>query len=152
MIKDPESLYSPGKRGLAWLKLKKAFATLDVVVTAVEWGHGKRKGFLSDYTFAVRDEGTGGLKTIGKAYSGLTDAELAEWTAIFQEETIEVIKGRRHRVEPRRVIEVAFDSIQPSDRHDSGLSLRFPRIVRIRKDKGPGEIDTLTHCRRLAGV
>jgi DNA ligase-1 len=152
MIKDPESLYSPGKRGLAWLKLKKAFATLDVVVTAVEWGHGKRKGFLSDYTFAVRDEGTGGLKTIGKAYSGLTDAELAEWTAIFQEETIEVIKGRRHLVEPRRVIEVAFDSIQPSDRHDSGLSLRFPRIVRIRKDKGPGEIDTLTHCRRLAGV
>ncbi|GAB4241432.1 MAG: hypothetical protein OHK005_04410 [Candidatus Methylacidiphilales bacterium] len=151
MIKDPASPYRPGQRGFAWIKLKRAFATIDAVVTAVEWGHGKRKGFLSDYTFAVRDD-QGRLRTLGKAYSGLTDSELAEMTEVFQRETMEVVKGRVHRVEPKRVIEVAFDSIQPSDRHDSGLALRFPRIKRLRPDKGPEEIDTLAQCRRLAGL
>ncbi|MFQ3670068.1 MAG: ATP-dependent DNA ligase [Verrucomicrobiia bacterium] len=151
MVKDPEEVYRPGQRGWGWIKLKRAFATIDAVVVAAEWGHGKRKGFLSDYTFAVRDEG-GGLRVIGKAYSGLTDAELAEMTEVLKRETVEVIKGRLHRVEPRRVIEVAFDSIQASDRHDSGLALRFPRIKRLRPDKGPEEIETLEQCRRLAGA
>lgn len=151
MAKDPASLYTPGRRGLAWLKLKKAYATLDVVVVAVESGHGKRRDVLSDYTFAIRDEENDNrLLTVGKAYSGLTDAEIATLTAHFLETTVE-IKGHLRRVVPDTVLEIAFDSIQPSQRHQSGFALRFPRIARIRTDKTPAEIDTLKTCRRLAG-
>ena len=149
IVKVGNSPYQPGQRGHHWLKLKKALATLDAVVTAVEWGHGKRKGLLSDYTFAVRDN-QGGLKVIGKAYSGLTDEELAEWTEIFREITLEV-KNRKHRVRPEKVVEVAFDSVQRSDRHDSGFALRFPRIVRMRSDKKAGEADTIESVERLVG-
>jgi DNA ligase-1 len=148
MIKDPESVYLPGRRGLAWLKLKKALATLDCVVVGAEYGHGKRKAVLSDYTFAVRDDETGELKTIGKAYSGLTDAEIAELTRHFLDRTIRR-QGRYHEVEPDTVLEIAFDSIHLSDRHSSGLAMRFPRIVRIRADKSPAEIDTVTAARTL---
>lgn len=152
MIKDPRSLYKPGRRGQEWLKLKRPLATLDVVVTAVEWGHGKRRHLLSDYTFAVRageDDST--LLNVGKAYSGLTDAELAELTEWFKAHTIRDF-GRVRLVEPRVVIEVAFDVVQPSPRHKSGYALRFPRIVRLRDDKLPSEIDTLETVRRLAGA
>jgi len=149
MAKDPASAYTPGRRGLAWLKLKKAYATLDVVVTGVEYGHGKRRGVLSDYTFSIRDETTQGLLTVGKAYSGLTDAEIAEMTQFFLEHTVQDY-GRFREVVPQVVIEVAFDSIQRSDRHQSGFALRFPRIVRIRTDKTIHDIDTLDTCRRLA--
>jgi len=149
MAKDPASLYLPGRRGLAWLKLKKAYATLDVVVVGVEWGHGKRRQVLSDYTFAVRDERTGELLPVGKAYSGLTDAEIAHYTEYFLEHTLEE-RGHFRTVEPTMVLEVAFDTIQPSTRHASGYALRFPRIVRIRDDKPVSEIDTLDFCRRLA--
>jgi len=149
MIKDPESVYTPGRRGISWLKLKKAAATLDVVVVAVEWGHGKRKDLLSDFTFAVRDE-EGRLKIVGKAYSGLTDVELAALTETFKAQTLEVLKGRVHQVEPLLIIEVAFDSIQPSTRHNSGFALRFPRIIRLRPDKSLQEIDTVEHCRKLS--
>jgi DNA ligase-1 len=148
LIKDPASLYMPGRRGLAWLKLKKAFATLDCVVVGAEYGHGKRNKVLSDYTFAVRDETTGELQTIGKAYSGLTDAEIAQLTHHFLERVIRT-HGRYHEVEPDTVLEIAFDLIQPSRRHSSGLAMRFPRIVRIRADKSPAEIDTLATARRL---
>jgi DNA ligase 1 len=151
MAKDPSSAYTPGRRGLSWLKLKKAYATLDVVVVAVEYGHGKRRGVLSDYTFAVRDETTDQLLTVGKAYSGLTDVEIAQLTQHFLEHTLED-HGRYRVVEPDTVLEVAFDSIQPSRRHDSGFALRFPRIARIRADKTPREIDTLETCRRLAAA
>ncbi|MEM1060664.1 MAG: ATP-dependent DNA ligase, partial [Verrucomicrobiota bacterium] len=151
MAKDPASPYQPGRRGHQWLKLKKAYATLDVVVVGVEWGHGKRRGVLSDYTFAIRDERSGELRTIGKAYSGLTDAEIAEYTEYFLEHTIEE-KGRYRLVEPSVILEVAFDSIQPSTRHQSGYALRFPRIKRLRDDKKIGEIDTLAHCQTLAGA
>ncbi len=149
MAKDPASLYLPGRRGLAWLKLKKAYATLDVVVVGVEWGHGKRRQVLSDYTFAVRDERTGELLPVGKAYSGLTDAEIAHFTEHFLQHTLEE-RGRFRTVEPNVVLEVAFDTIQRSTRHASGYALRFPRIVRIRDDKPVSEIDTLDFCRRLA--
>ena len=149
MAKDPASPYTPGRRGLAWLKLKKTYATLDVVVVAVEQGHGKRRGVLSDYTFAIRDDATDRLLTLGKAYSGLTDAEIATLTQHFLEHTLEDL-GRRRLVVPNVVLEIAFDTIQPSKRHDSGFALRFPRIARLRPDKTPAEIDTLATAARLA--
>ncbi len=148
MAKDPASPYTPGRRGLAWLKLKRPLATLDVVVTAVEWGHGKRKGVLSDYTFAVKDTATGRLVNVGKAYTGLTDAEIAEMTNRFLSLTIDD-RGWARLVKPEVVLEVAFDSIQHSNRHASGYALRFPRIVRIRDDKPVAEIDTLERVTEL---
>jgi len=148
MIKDPNSVYSPGRRGLAWLKLKKAYATLDCVVVGAEYGHGKRKNVLSDYTFAVRDDETGELKTIGKAYSGLTDVEIAQLTNHFLSRVIRQ-HGRYHEVAPDTVLEIAFDRLQQSTRHSSGMAMRFPRILRIRTDKTPEQIDTIGSARRL---
>ncbi|MCW5851358.1 MAG: ATP-dependent DNA ligase [Anaerolineae bacterium] len=150
MVKEPGSTYKPGRRGKEWLKVKRPLATLDVVVTGVEWGNGKRRHVLSDYTFAVQDD-EGQLLEVGKAYSGLTDAEIAELTAWFQAHTIEDY-GKFRRVEPLIVLEVAFDNVQPSDRHPSGYALRFPRIVRVGTDKLPADIDTLDTVRALAGV
>src|SRR6185295_3519844 len=119
MIKDPASRYKPGRRGREWLKLKKALATLDVVVTAVELGHGKRRNVLSDYTFAVRrSEESDELLNVGKAYSGLTDAEIAKMTEWFKAHTIqEFAHGRVRVVEPEVVLEITFDRVQPSKRH-----------------------------------
>jgi DNA ligase-1 len=148
MVKDPRSGYSPGRRGLGWLKMKKALATIDCVVVGVEVGHGKRHGVLSDYTFAVRDVERDRLVTIGKAYSGLTDAEIAEMTAWFEAHTIQQF-GRFRTVEPTVVVEVAFDVIVRSTRHQSGYSLRFPRIASLRPDKPPEDIDTLETVRAL---
>lgn len=144
MVKDPDSAYQPGRRGLGWLKLKKALATLDCVVVGVEWGHGKRRGVLSDYTFAVRetDAPDARLLTIGKAYTGLTDAEIAGMTERFKAITLRDF-GRYRTVVPEVVVEIAFDRIMRSSRHRSGFAMRFPRIVRIRDDKAPSEIDTV---------
>lgn len=146
VAKVADSPYTPGRRGGFWFKLKEPFATLDVAVTAVEYGHGKRHKVLSDYTFAVRDGEK--LLNIGKAYSGLTDAEILEHTDFFLRHTIED-HGYRRTVEPKIVLEVAFNNIQKSSRHESGYALRFPRIVRIRKDKTVAEIDTLENVARL---
>jgi DNA ligase-1 len=147
MLKDPDSIYAPGRRGYAWLKLKKALTTLDCVVVGVEIGHGRRHGVLSDYTFAVLDDrpgaADGALATIGKAYSGLSDAEIAEMTRWFEAHTVSH-HGRYRVVEPRIVVEIAFDVIHRSSRHASGYALRFPRIVRLREDKGVAEIDRLS--------
>ena len=153
MIKDPASFYKPGRRGREWLKLKRALATLDVVVTAVELGHGKRRNVLSDYTFAVRRSETDDeLLNIGKAYSGLTDVEISEMTEWFRAHTLqEFAHGRVRLVEPLIVIEVTFDRVQPSKRHKGGFALRFPRIVRLRPDKTVAEIDTLEAVQKLAG-
>ncbi len=148
MVKDPDSIYSPGRRGLGWLKMKKALATIDCVVVGVEVGHGKRHGVLSDYTFAVRDEATGKLVNIGKAYSGLTDAEIAEMTRWFEEHTI-ARYGRYRQVEPTVVVEIAFDVIVRSRRHASGFSLRFPRIHALRPDKTVDDIDTVATVTEL---
>jgi len=145
MIKAADSAYLPGRRGLAWLKLKRELATLDVVVTGAEYGHGKRAGLLSDYTFAVRGPKyatTGELLNVGKAYSGVTDAEIAELTEFFKQHTIEEF-GHFRTVEPLIVLEVAFNNIMRSDRHASGFALRFPRILRLRPDKPVAEIDTV---------
>ncbi|HEV3471459.1 MAG TPA: ATP-dependent DNA ligase [Pyrinomonadaceae bacterium] len=151
MLKDPRSSYKPGRRGREWLKLKRALATLDVVVTAVEVGHGKRRHLLSDYTFAVRrSEDDPELLNVGKAYSGLTDAELAELTEWFRAHTLqEFAHGRVRLVEPKIVLEVTFDRVQESKRHKSGYALRFPRILRLREDKTPADIDTLDAVKRL---
>jgi DNA ligase 1 len=141
MLKAAGSAYQPGRRGLAWVKLKRELATLDVVVTGAEFGHGKRAGILSDYTFAVR-AADGELLNVGKAYSGLTDAEIAEMSAWMMEHTLED-QGFFRTVEPLMVLEVAFNNIMRSGRHASGFALRFPRILRIRGDKPVGEIDTV---------
>ena len=146
MIKDLDSAYTPGKRGKSWLKMKRELATLDVVVTAVEYGHGKRIGVLSDYTFAVRDGEK--LVNIGKAYSGLTDAEIADMTKWFLEHTIDD-QGFRRVVEPKIVLEVAFNNMMRSDRHESGYALRFPRIVRLRPDKLPEDADTIERAAEI---
>jgi DNA ligase-1 len=146
MLKDAASTYAPGKRGKSWLKWKKAMATLDVVVTGVEYGHGRRRDVLSDYTFAVQHEGK--LLNIGKAYSGLTDREILEMTEFFKQHTVQDY-GRFRLVEPVVVLEVTFNGIQVSGRHESGFALRFPRIVRIRTDKRVQDIDTLDTVRSL---
>ena len=151
MVKSPTSFYKPGRRGREWMKVKRAIATLDVVVTAVEVGHGKRRNLLSDYTFAVRrSEESDELLNIGKAYSGLTDVELTEMTEWFTQHTIqEFAHGRVRLVEPTIVIEVTFDRVQESRRHKSGYALRFPRILRLRPDKKPLEADTLETVEKL---
>jgi len=148
MIKDLASTYTPGKRGKSWLKMKRELDTLDVVVTAVEYGHGKRIAVLSDYTFAVWDTDKARMVNIGKAYSGLTDVEIAEMTQWFLEHTIED-QGFRRMVEPKVVLEVAFNNIMQSDRHESGYALRFPRIVRLRLDKSAEEADTVERAREI---
>lgn len=153
VIKEPESQYHPGKRGRHWVKLKRELDTIDAVVVIAEYGHGKRAGMLSDYTFAVQDnddddDDGGELKAIGKAYSGLADDEIAELTARLRSIAVKD-EGYRLLVRPEIVLEVAFDSIQKSDRHDSGFALRFPRIKYIRADKTVSDIDTLDKVRRI---
>ncbi len=147
VLKDPESIYSPGRRGKAWLKIKTHLPTFDCVVTFAETGHGKRRSSLSDYTFAVwdREPGEDGamLVNVGKAYSGVTDAEIAQLTELFTTITIEDL-GRVRRVEPKIVLEIACDQIQKSDRHASGYAFRFPRIKRIRWDKAIADADRLS--------
>lgn len=152
MVKDPASTYKPGRRGREWLKIKKAYATLDVVVTAAEVGTGRRSKFLSDYTFAVRASETDPtLLNVGKAYSGLTDVEVQTLSDWFKAHTLqEFAHGKVRTVEPKIVFEITFDRVQPSNRHKSGYALRFPRILRIRDDKPAEEIDTLDTVRRLA--
>jgi DNA ligase 1 len=146
VVKSPNSLYTPGRRGKSWIKLKKELDTLDVVIVAAEFGHGKRAGVISDYTFAVRDGGE--LKVVGKAYSGLTDVEIREMTRVLKEITLQDF-GYRRTVKPQVILEVAFDAIQKSERHDSGYALRFPRIKRIRIDKSVGDIDTIEKVKQI---
>jgi DNA ligase-1 len=146
VLKDPDSPYTPGRRGRFWAKLKEELDTLDVVMVAAEFGHGKRAGKISDYTFAVRDGE--GLKVIGKAYSGLTDKEIDEMMVRIKRLTVGEV-GYRMAVKPEIVLEVAFDSIQKSERHDSGYALRFPRIKTIRADKRVSDIDTLERVKEI---
>ena len=168
VVKDPLSQYHPGKRGRYWMKLKKELDTIDAVIVIAEYGHGKRAGVLSDYTFAVIDEEydddgnnqnlnlndndnylkNSRLKTIGKAYSGLTDKEIDEMTERLRDIIVED-NGNRILVKPEIVLEVAFDTIQKSDRHNSGFALRFPRIKNIRTDKSLKDIDTLQKVKQI---
>jgi DNA ligase-1 len=117
-------------------------------MVAAEFGHGKRAGKIRDYTFAVRDGDDGGLKVIGKAYSGLTDKEIEEMMVRIKKITVGEV-GFRMAVKPEIVLEVAFDSIQKSERHDSGYALRFPRIKRVRDDRRASDIDTLDRVKEI---
>lgn len=146
VVKNLASSYTPGRRGKNWVKLKKELDTLDVVIVAAEFGHGKRAGMISDYTFAVRDGDE--LKVVGKAYSGLTDSEILEMTELLKQLTTQDM-GYRRIVKPQVILEVAFDAVQKSNRHDSGYALRFPRIKRIRSDKSVTQIDTLERVRKI---
>lgn len=146
VVKAPSSAYTPGRRGKNWVKLKKELDTLDVVIVTAEYGHGKRAGLISDYTFAVRDGYQ--LKIIGKAYSGLTDSEISGMTQLLKDITLED-HGYRRTVKPQVILEIAFDAIQKSNRHNSGFALRFPRIKRIRTDKSVSQIDTLARVREI---
>lgn len=146
VLKDPDSTYQPGKRGKHWVKLKQELGTIDAVIVIAEYGQGKRAGVLSDYTFAVRDNDE--LRIIGKAYSGLTDEEISQMTEKLKSIMISD-EGYRILVRPEIVLEIAFDSIQKSDRHDSGYALRFPRIKRIRDDKGVNDIDSLDKIKMI---
>ncbi len=146
VVKNPDSSYNPGKRGKSWIKLKSELDTLDVVIVAAEYGHGKRAGMISDYTFAIRADDE--LKVVGKAYSGLTDAEILEMTERLKAITVQDL-GYRRTVKPEVILEVAFDAIQKSSLHDSGFALRFPRIKRIRADKSVREIDTIERVRDI---
>ena len=146
MIKDADAPYQPGRHGKSWLKMKRELATLDVVVTAAEYGNGKRAHVLSDYTFAVRDGER--FVNVGKAYSGLTDDEIAGLTEHFKQTTL-IDYGHHRLVQPDTILEVAFNNIMRSDRHESGFALRFPRIVRVRADKSPADIDTVERVRQI---
>jgi DNA ligase 1 len=156
VLKDPDSHYNPGKRGKYWVKLKKELDTIDAVIVIAEYGHGKRAGVLSDYTFAVIDDDSNNnnnnsvsnLRTIGKAYSGLTDDEINQMTKRLKSIMIKD-EGIRMIVKPEIVLEVAFDSIQKSNRHNSGFALRFPRIKNIREDKNVLDIDSLQKVKQI---
>ncbi len=146
LLKHRGSAYEPGRRSGTWLKVKRAYGTLDVVITAAEQGHGKRATVLSDYTFAVRDGER--YLNVGKAYSGLTDVEIKEMTKLLRGLSTDKF-GRVMLVKPEIVLEVGFDGVQKSPRHKSGFALRFPRILNWRKDKKPEECDTLDRVREL---
>jgi DNA ligase-1 len=149
ILKDPDSLYYPGRRGRYWIKLKKELDTVDAIIVSAEYGHGKRAGTLSDYTFAVKDDyDDNQLRIIGKAYSGLTDEEINNITGKLRTSMIKD-EGYRIVVRPEIVLEIAFDSIQRSDRHNSGFALRFPRIKNIRKDKTVWDIDSLSKIKQI---
>jgi DNA ligase-1 len=147
MIKNPDSRYTPGKRGSEWLKLKPEAETLDLVVIAVEYGHGKRANQLSDYTFATRDR-DGNLAPIAKAFGGLKDVEIEEMTGYFKRIAREQ-QGRTFIVEPQVVVELKFDKIQKSSLYTVGYALRFPRIKRIRWDLSVDEIDSIETVERI---
>ncbi|MFX0086099.1 MAG: ATP-dependent DNA ligase [Candidatus Hodarchaeota archaeon] len=145
MLKDPQSIYLAGKRGKGWLKLKVTLPTLDLVIIAAEWGHGRRTGWLSNYHLAAKADNRYAI--IGKTFKGLTDREFTELTQKLQE--LKISEERFIRVEPKIIVEVEFDNIQESNRYTSGLALRFARIKRIRYDKTVEDVDTIETVKEL---
>ena len=147
LLKRRSSVYEPGKRSGSWQKMKRPYGTLDVVITAAQQGSGRRATVFSDYTFAVRSP-DGAFLNVGKAYSGLTDSEVKELTKLLRVASTERF-GPSMLVKPEVVLEVAFDGVQKSARHKSGYALRFPRILRWRQDKKPGDCDDLARVEAL---
>jgi DNA ligase-1 len=148
MAKRLDSPYKPGVRGKHWFKIKEPLEPLDLVITAAEYGYGRRHGWLSDYYLAARDEGTGELLVVGKTFKGLTDQEIIEMTERLKRLAIRE-EGHRVVVKPRIVVEVAYNEIQKSPKYKCGMALRFARITRIRDDKSPEEADTIQKVRRI---
>jgi len=150
MAKAIDAKYAAGARGQSWVKVKRA-RTLDLVILAAEWGHGRRKGWLSNLHLGARDTAKGGFAMLGKTFKGLTD-EMLEWQT---QELLKLEIGRDSytvHVEPKLVVEIAFNEIQVSPRYASGLALRFARVKRYRKDKTPAEADTFEMVQRLSGI
>jgi len=149
VVKDPALPYAAGRRGPGWVKVKPRH-TLDLVVLAVEWGSGRRKGWLSNIHLGARDAETGELVMLGKTFKGMTDEMLAWQTERFQE--LAVDRGDWVvTLEPEQVVEIAFDGVQKSSRYPGGMALRFARVLRYRDDKPVSEIDTVQTVRALAG-
>ncbi|MBI3029177.1 MAG: ATP-dependent DNA ligase [Candidatus Rokubacteria bacterium] len=146
MAKALDSPYAPGSRGKRWLKVKRA-ETADCVIVAADRGSGRRRGWLSNYHLAVRDE-AGGFAPVGKTFKGLTDREFVEMTARLQALAVDD-DGYTVTVSPEVVVEVAYNEIQRSPRYRSGFALRFARVTRIREDKGPAQATTLGELRAL---
>jgi len=147
MVKALDATYEAGRRGASWLKVKRAH-TLDLVVLAAEWGHGRRQGWLSNLHLGGRDPETGGFVMLGKTFKGMTDRML-EW------QTGRLLELETHRdrftvyVRPELVVEVAFDGIQTSPRYPGRLALRFARVKGYRPDKRPDEADTIDTVRAI---
>jgi DNA ligase-1 len=150
VVKSVEAPYDAGRRGSAWVKVKPVH-TLDLVVLAVEWGSGRREGWLSNIHLGARDPSSEtGFVMLGKTFKGMTDEMLA-----WQTERVQELKvgddGWTVRVRPEQVVEIAFDGLQRSTRYPGGVALRFARVLRYRDDKGPDEADTIETVRSLAG-
>jgi DNA ligase-1 len=148
MAKKLDSQYTPGTRGKKWLKIKPILEPLDLVITAAEYGYGRRHGWLSDYYLAARDETSGEFLKIGKTFKGLTDAEIMEMTNRLKAFAVST-DSHRVNVLPKIVVEVAYNEIQRSPKYRSGMALRFARITRIRDDKSAEEADTLDRVRTI---
>ena len=147
VVKSPDAPYDVGRRGGAWVKVKPRH-TLDLVVLAVEWGHGRRKGWLSNLHLGARDPQTGGFVMLGKTFKGLTDETLRWQTERFLD--LAVARGDwLVKVRPVQVVEVAFDGVQSSPRYPGGVALRFARVVRYRHDKTAAEADTIDTVRAI---
>jgi DNA ligase-1 len=148
MAKKPDSPYTPGRRGKRWLKIKTTLEPLDLVITAAEYGYGRRREWLSDYYLGARDPQTGEFWDVGKTFKGLTDAELADLTVQLKEIAVSR-QGHRVTVLPRIVVEVAYNEVQQSPKYRSRMALRFARITRIRDDKSPEEASTIGQVREI---
>jgi DNA ligase-1 len=149
VVKAPEAAYDVGRRGAAWVKVKPRH-TLDLVVLAVEWGHGRRQGWLSNLHLGARDPRTGGFVMLGKTFKGLTD-ELLRWqTERFKELAVDD-SGWVVTVRPEQVVEIAFDGVQASPRYPGGVALRFARVLRYREDKRAAEADTIDMVKEIGG-
>jgi len=148
MAKKLDSPYTLGTRGKRWFKIKPVLEPLDLVITAAEYGYGRRHGWLSDYYLAALDASTGEFLNVGKTFKGLTDAEIIEMTRRLKELAV---RKERNRVVvlPKIVVEVAYNEIQKSPKYMSRMALRFARITRIRDDKSPEDADTIERVREI---
>jgi ATP-dependent DNA ligase I len=147
VVKALDSFYEAGRRGTGWIKVKEA-VSLDLVILAADWGHGRRTGWLSNLHLGARDPATGEFVMLGKTFKGLTDEMLRWQTARFQE-----LESHRDRwtvyVRPEQVVEIKFDGVQRSSRYPGGVALRFARVVRYRDDKRADEVDTIQTVQAL---
>jgi DNA ligase-1 len=150
VVKSATAPYAAGRRGAGWVKVKPRH-TLDLVVLAIEWGSGRRRGWLSNIHLGARDPETGEFVMLGKTFKGMTDEMLAWQTQRFTELATEGTDGYVVPVRPEQVVEIAFDGIQTSSRYPGGMALRFARVLRYRDDKTAEEADTLDTVRSLRG-